>query len=148
MKEKNRQKLKELEEKKKELEKEIKELRDEDIRERLKNTEKKYLGRCFENEKSIFKVVCAASSNEYRVSIIGVLKDPKMENNQDIFDCNFHRHPFEGQTSLEFIIEDDIMMRDLQYYDEITKEEFEKKLKEVMKKFENEMKKEFKLEHK
>lgn len=128
-----------------EINKQIKEISDNKIKEQLKKTEKKYLGHCFENDKIIFKIVCIASTNEYRVSIIGFKKEPKMKNDQDIFDSNFKRHPFQGETSLDFVIEDDIMIKDLKLYHEITKDDFELKLTELLDKLKKEMTKEFKL---
>ena len=92
-----------------------------------------------------FKIVCAASCNIYSVQIIGFYKEPKMINEQDFFDSNFHRHPFSGQTELNFCFEDDMFINNLKLYKEITIDEFEKKLEKATEKLKIEMKKEFKL---
>lgn len=138
--------LNELKEQQEKLNKKIKEIENQERKQRLEEIEKKYLGHCYKNENIIFKIVCVASTNEYRVSIIGFKKAPVMINEQDIFDKNFHRHPFQGETTLDFVIEDDIMIQHLKNYTEINKEEFEKELKESTEKLMKEMKKEFKLD--
>lgn len=139
-------KLKKLEEEKINIIHQIKEIEDAEKIEKLKKTEELYLGHCYENEDVIFKVMCAAASNEYRVGVIGFQKEPILTNEQDIFDENFHRHPFQGRTTLDFVIEDDIMIRNLKSYTEITQEEFEEKLKKITEKLIEEMKIVYKLE--
>lgn len=139
------EKLKELREKKDELEKEIQTIEKKQMIEQLKRTEDRFLGKCYENEELFFKVVCVVSANEYRVSIIGFNKEPRMINKQGLFDSYFHRHPFQGETTLDFMIEDDIMIRDLKEYKEITKEKFEELLRESMEKLSKEMDKVFEI---
>ena len=138
-------KLEELRLKKSEIEKEIKNLEEKNIREKLQEHENNYLGHCFENDEIFFKIVCAASCNIYSVQIIGFYKEPKMINEQDFFDSNFHRHPFSGQTELNFCFEDDMFINNLKLYKEIPIDEFEKKLEKATEKLKIEMKKEFKL---
>lgn len=137
--------LKELRKKRDSINQEIQKIENERMGKRLKETEDNYLGHCYESDQVIFKVVCAAASNEYRVGIIGFEKNPRLVNKQDIFDNSFHRHPYMGITTLDFVIEDDIMIRDLKEYKEITKEEFEIQLRESMDKLLKEMEQVFKI---
>lgn len=137
--------LKELRKKRDSINQEIQKIENERMGKRLKETEDNYLGHCYESDHVIFKVVCAAASNEYRVCIIGFEKNPRLVNEQDIFDNSFHRHPYMGRTTLDFVIEDDIMIRDLKEYKEITKEEFEIQLRESMDKLSKEMEQVFKI---
>lgn len=131
--------LKELRQERDKINEKIEKIENERMRERLKKNEKNYLGKCYENENMIIKVVCAASGNEYRVGIIGFEKEPMMENEQDLFDNSFRRHPFQGRTNLNLVIEDDIMISDLRQYQEITNEVFHEKLKEITEKLSKEM---------
>ena len=131
--------LKELRQERDKINNEINKIENERMRERLKEIEKKYLGKCYENENEIIKVVCAASENEYHVGIIGFEKEPMMENEQDLFDNSFRRHPFQGRTNLNLVIEDDIMISDLRQYKEITNDVFHERLKKITEKLSKEM---------
>lgn len=139
------ERIKELTFQRDQIDEEINKIKQDIKVQKLKKIEEQYVGKYFEDTNRYFKVISAISSNEYRIDIVGVYKEPEIIHENEVWDNSCHRHPFEGRTDVYFAFEEDLMISDLKNCKEITKDEFNEKYKYVMSKFLNEFEKEWKL---